>query len=56
MQHFALRLVLSHQGRMPWNYAKFLTAASDAGILKQSGGYYRFYHDKLQEYLARTWH
>lgn len=53
VQHFALRLVLSREGRMPWNYAKFLTAASDAGILKQSGGSYRFYHDRLREYLAR---
>jgi hypothetical protein len=52
VQHFALRWVLSRRGRMPWNYAKFLTAASDAGILKQSGGRYRFYHDKLREYLA----
>ena len=53
VQHFALRWVLSREGRMPWNYAKFLTAAHDTGILKQSGGRYRFYHEKLREYLAR---
>ncbi|MDB9511534.1 signal peptidase I [Kamptonema animale CS-326] len=53
VQHFSLRWVLYRQGQMPWNYAKFLTAVSQAGILKQSGGRFRFYHDKLREYLAQ---
>jgi len=50
--HFSLRWVLCRHGQMPWNYARFLTEASNSGILKQSGGRYRFYHDKLREYLA----
>lgn len=53
VQHFSLRLVLYRRGRMPWNYAKFLTEASQTGILKQSGGSFRFYHDKLREHLAK---
>jgi hypothetical protein len=53
IQHFALRWVLFRQGNMPWNYAHFLTQASQAGILKQSGGRFRFYHDKLREHLAQ---
>jgi len=52
VQHFALRWVLYRAGRMPWNYAKFLNTASEQGILKRSGGRYRFYHDKLREHLA----
>ncbi|MDJ1182138.1 NACHT domain-containing protein [Roseofilum casamattae] len=52
VQHFALRWVLSRRGKMPKNYAHFLTQASAAGILKQSGGRFRFYHDTLREHLA----
>jgi DNA polymerase III delta prime subunit len=53
VQHFTLRWVLFRRGRMPWNYAKFLTEAAQAGILKQSGGRFRFYHDKLREHFAQ---
>jgi len=53
-QHFVLRGVLCHHGRIPRNYVHFLNEASACGILKQSGGRYRFYHDKLREHLAST--
>ncbi|MBK4732675.1 signal peptidase I [Oxynema sp. CENA135] len=53
-RHFSLRWVLYRHGRIPLNYAGFLTEASEAGLLKQSGGRYRFYHDKLREHLAST--
>lgn len=53
-QHFILRWVLCHHGRIPQNYVHFLNEASACGILKQSGGRYRFYHDKLREHLAAT--
>ncbi|MBO0351617.1 hypothetical protein J0895_21535, partial [Phormidium pseudopriestleyi FRX01] len=46
--------VLCHHGRIPRNYVHFLNEASACGILKQSGGRYRFYHDKLREHLAST--
>ncbi len=53
-QHFILRWVLCHHGRIPCNYVHFLNEASAFGILKQSGGRYRFYHDKFREHLAST--
>ncbi|MCT7984571.1 NACHT domain-containing protein [Laspinema sp. A4] len=53
-QHFILREVLCCQGRIPRNYVQFLNEASARGILKQSGGRYRFYHDKFREHLANT--
>ncbi|MGL4503962.1 MAG: hypothetical protein ACRCU2_33175, partial [Planktothrix sp.] len=54
IQHFILRGVLCHHGRIPRNYVHFLNEASACGILKQSGGRYRFYHDKFREHLAST--
>jgi signal peptidase I len=53
-QHFVLRWVLCHHGRIPRNYVQFLNEASACGILKKSGGRYRFYHDKFREHLAAT--
>jgi signal peptidase I len=53
-QHFILRWVLFQHGRIPRNYAHFLNEASACGILKQSGGRYRFYHDKFRQHLAST--
>ncbi|WP_254564382.1 signal peptidase I [Oscillatoria sp. HE19RPO] len=54
IQHFTLHWVLCHHGRIPRNYVHFLNEASACGILKQSGGRYRFYHDKFREHLAFT--
>ncbi|MGL4503678.1 MAG: signal peptidase I, partial [Planktothrix sp.] len=53
-KHFILRWVLCHHGRIPCNYVHFLNEANACGILKQSGGRYRFYHDKFREHLAST--
>jgi hypothetical protein len=53
-KHFILRGVLCYHGRIPRNYVHFLNEASACGILKQSGGRYRFYHDKFREHLAST--
>ncbi|MEM9541201.1 MAG: hypothetical protein AAGA60_17065 [Cyanobacteria bacterium P01_E01_bin.42] len=53
VRHLALRWVLFCQGRIPWNYAKFLNKAGEVGILMRSGGRYRFNGDRLQKYLAR---
>ncbi|WP_232251376.1 signal peptidase I [Oscillatoria acuminata] len=53
-QHFILRWVLCHHGRIPRNYVQFLNEASACGILNKSGGRYRFYHDKFREHLAST--
>ena len=54
VEHFSLRWVLRRRSRMPWNYAAFLEEASRVGILRQSGGRFRFYHDKLREHMAST--
>lgn len=54
IQHFILRWMLCYHGRIPGNYVQFLNEASACGILKQSGGRYRFYHDKFREHLSDT--
>ncbi|WP_019507873.1 NACHT domain-containing protein [Pleurocapsa sp. PCC 7319] len=52
IQHFNLRLILYHQDRMPWNYARFLDYAAERQILKKVGSGYIFYHHMLKEHLA----
>ena len=52
IQHFNLRLILYHQDRMPWNYARFLDYAAERQILKKVGSGYIFYHHLLKEHLA----
>lgn len=53
LQHFILRLILKHQGVMPWNYAKFLNYAVELGFLEREGGRYRFINDSVQAYFAQ---
>lgn len=53
LQHFILRLILRHQGVMPWNYAKFLNYAVELGFLEREGGRYRFINDSVQTYFAQ---
>lgn len=53
LQHFILRLILKHQGVMPWNYAKFLNYAVELGFLEREGGRYRFINDSVQTYFAQ---
>lgn len=53
VQHLSLRWVLYSQGRIPWNYAKFLKEASQVGILQQLDGGFRFCHNKFREHLAQ---
>jgi signal peptidase I len=52
LYHVLLRWILFRNQVIPWNYARFLTYASERGILKQSGGRFRFYHDLLREHFA----
>jgi len=51
LQHFILRVILKHQGAMPWNYAKFLNYAVELGFLEREGGRYRFINDTVQAYF-----
>ncbi|AFY85264.1 signal peptidase I [Oscillatoria acuminata] len=52
LRHVLLRWILFQNQVIPWNYARFLTYASEQGLLKQSGGRFRFYHDLLREHFA----
>jgi eukaryotic-like serine/threonine-protein kinase len=53
VQHFSLRLLLCHKGRIPWNYACFLDDAVDRLFLQKVGGGYIFVHRLLMEHFAQ---
>ncbi|MFH8553474.1 NACHT domain-containing protein [Streptomyces celluloflavus] len=42
-------------GRLPWRLTAFLEDAHARGVLRQSGGVYRFSHIELRERLAETY-
>lgn len=52
-KHGVLRLVLWLQGRIPWNYARFLDYAAERIFLQKVGGGYIFIHRLLLEHFAR---
>lgn len=52
IQHFTLRLILYHNGYIPWNYARFLDYCTDRLLLQRVGGRYRFIHRLIQEHFA----
>ena len=53
IQHFNLRRFLYRQGRIPWNYARFLDYATERLLMKKVGGGYVFYHRMLMEHFAQ---
>ena len=53
IQHFNLRRILYRQGRIPWNYSRFLDYASERLLMKKVGGGYIFYHRMLMEHFAQ---
>ena len=53
IQHFILRLVLTQNGDIPWDYKKFLDHAARHRFIQKTGGRYRFVHDLLRQHLAR---
>jgi NACHT domain/CHAT domain len=53
IQHLSLRQMLCQNGRIPWNYAKFLDFASDRLLMKKIGGGYVFFHRMLLEHFAQ---
>lgn len=53
IQHFILRLILYVNGKIPWNYQKFLDDAEKLRLIQKVGGSYRFLHQSLQEYFAK---
>ena len=52
IKHGTLRLILFCQGRIPWNYARFLDYAADRIFLQKVGGGYIFVHRLLLEHFA----
>ncbi|HEY9674343.1 MAG TPA: TIR domain-containing protein [Waterburya sp.] len=52
LKHLTLRLVLYFSGSIPWNYARFLTYATDRIFLQKVGGGYIFIHRMLLEHFA----
>ena len=52
IQHLSLRLILYHNGTIPWNYARFLNYCTELLFLQRVGGRYRFIHKLLQEHFA----
>ncbi|MEM6255213.1 MAG: NACHT domain-containing protein [Cyanobacteria bacterium P01_D01_bin.156] len=53
LQHLALRIVLTKNGHIPWNYARFLKHAVELSFMQRFGGRYRFTHDLLRKHVAR---
>ncbi|MFC4066262.1 hypothetical protein [Actinoplanes subglobosus] len=43
---------LSLRNRLPWDFARFLSACHEAGLLRQNGNHFIFRHDALRECLA----
>jgi DNA polymerase III delta prime subunit len=52
LQHVVLRFVLQREGRIPWNYPRFLDEAAERLLLRKVGGGYIFIHRLLLDYFA----
>ncbi|MEM8502633.1 MAG: protein kinase [Cyanobacteria bacterium P01_D01_bin.1] len=52
VKHVVLRFVLFCQGRVPWNYARFLDYAAERIFLQKVGGGYIFIHRLLLEHFS----
>ena len=53
IQHFTVRLILTHNNYIPWNYARFLDYATERIFLQKVGGGYIFTHRMLQDHFAQ---
>jgi eukaryotic-like serine/threonine-protein kinase len=54
IQHLILRFLLWDEGRIPWNYVRFLDYAVERILLRKVGGSYIFVHRTLLEYFATS--
>jgi hypothetical protein len=53
IQRFILHLVLWLKGYIPWDYRRFLDAATARLLLQKTGDRrYRFIHDLLQKHFS----
>ncbi|MEU3828967.1 hypothetical protein AB0F36_27140 [Streptomyces sp. NPDC029080] len=48
------RVWLASTGRLPWRLMGFLEDAHRRGVLRRSGAYFEFRHQRLQDHLAGT--
>jgi hypothetical protein len=51
LKHGVLRLLLWHQGAVPWRYRQFLDWGCRLSLLQRVGGGYGFRHRLLQDYF-----
>lgn len=52
IRHIALRIVLTKNSYIPWNYARFLDYAVELRFIQRVGGRYRFVHILLRKHFA----
>jgi energy-coupling factor transporter ATP-binding protein EcfA2 len=53
--HFKLRLAFYTDKKLPLKWVTFFTYATDARILEQDGGQWRFRHQILEDYFLEAW-
>jgi tetratricopeptide (TPR) repeat protein len=53
-KHFTLRLILYFNNIIPSDYTYFLNYMTERKLLQRVGGSYRFVHDLLREFFARS--
>ncbi|MEM7063304.1 MAG: hypothetical protein AAF572_09080 [Cyanobacteria bacterium P01_B01_bin.77] len=52
LQHFILRIQLTINKIVPWNYAQFLEQTTKLRFMQSTRGRYRFVHDLLRKHFA----
>ena len=52
IQHLSLRIVLTQDKKIPWNYARFLNYCADRRLLQRIGGRYRVIHRELLDHFG----
>ena len=52
IKHVLLRVILTVQGLIPWNYSKFLDYATASIFLQKVGGGYLFVHRLLLDHFV----
>jgi hypothetical protein len=51
--HLCLRIILTQDRKIPWNYARFLNYCVERRLLQRIGGRYRFIHRELLDHFAQ---
>lgn len=54
LQHFALRVILWYQNRLPFNYLTLLDECSQISLMKRVGCRYKFIHNLLRDHLIEN--